>query len=63
MPLVIFIDALNRRLTGGTVAQKVCHLAMHGCHWTPFGISGSSVPDQLALDAVLIICEEETDKV
>ena len=43
--------------------SKVCHSATHGCQWTPLGINGSSVPDLLALDAIIMCRKEETDGV
>ena len=36
---------------------------MNGRHWTPLGVASVSVSDWFALDAILLGCEEEADKV
>ena len=36
---------------------------MHGCHWTLLGVAGVAVSNQLPLDAVIMGCEKEADKV
>ena len=45
------------------MASKVYHSATHGRHWTPLGVAGYAVSDQLSLDSVILHREEETDKV
>ena len=45
------------------MASKVCHAATHGCHWTPLGVASAAVSHLFALEAVLLGCEVEADKV
>ena len=54
LPLVAFSDAGDGRLASGAIASKICHSAKHGHHWTPLGMAGPPVPDQLAFDAVFL---------
>ena len=46
----------------GDVALKVLHSEMNGCHMTPLGVAGFSVPCVLTLDSVMLGLEEEADK-
>ena len=37
--------------------------ATHGRHWTPLGVAGAAVSNRSSLDAVLLGCEQESNKV
>ena len=50
----------HRFLRGG---ESVFHSATHGLHWTLLGVAGADVSNQFPLDAVILGCEQEADKV
>ena len=64
-PLIWFhlVECRTLEIGVSLVALKVHHSETHGRHRTPLGVAGFPIPGVLALDAVILGCEEESYKV